>query len=53
MKRAAACLLFFFCLPLLAENGSAPLIADPPSRTAISLDGMWNTIIDPYESGPD
>jgi beta-glucuronidase len=53
MKRAAACL--FFCLVLaqtsFAQNGPAPLIADPPSRTSISLDGMWNTIVDPYESG--
>src|SRR5438552_8593141 len=51
MKRAAACLLFFFCFPLFAQNGPAPLIADPPSRTSISLDGSWNTIIDPDETG--
>ena len=56
MKRALASLLFFFfCLfptrTLLSQNVSAPLIADPPSRASISLDGMWNTIIDPYESG--
>lgn len=55
MKRAIASLLFFLSLApaqiLFAENGPAPLIADPPSRASISLDGMWNTIIDPYESG--
>ena len=55
MRRTAACLLVLFCFPFLpnvfAENGPAPLVADPPSRTSISLDGMWNTIIDPYESG--
>jgi len=51
MKRAAACLLFFFCLPVFAQTSSAPLIADPPSRTSLSLDGSWNTIIDPYETG--
>ena len=55
MKRAAACLLVLFSFPiaqnLFAQNGPVPLIADPPSRTSISLDGMWNTIIDPYESG--
>lgn len=55
MKRAAACLLVLFCFPfaqnLFAQNGPAPLIADPPSRASISLDGMWNTIVDPYESG--
>jgi beta-glucuronidase len=55
MKPAAACPLALFCFlfaqNLFAQNGPAPLIADPPSRTSISLDGMWNTIIDPYESG--
>ena len=51
MRRAAACLLFFFCLPAFAQNAPAPLIADPPSRTTTSLDGSWNSIIDPYESG--
>lgn len=55
MKSAAACLLvlfsFSFARILFAQNGPAPLIADPPSRASISLDGMWNTIIDPYESG--
>ena len=56
MKRALAC-LFFFCLPFffqntaLAETGPAPLIANIDSRTTVSLDGMWNTIIDPYETG--
>jgi beta-glucuronidase len=55
MKPAAACPLALFCFlfaqNLFAQNGPAPLIADPPSRNSISLDGMWNTIIDPYESG--
>jgi beta-glucuronidase len=51
MRRAAACLVFFFCLPLFAQTPSTPLIADPPSRTTINLDGTWNTIVDPYESG--
>lgn len=36
--------------PVLAQL-PAPLLADPPSRTTISLDGTWNTIVDPYESG--
>jgi beta-glucuronidase len=55
MKSATACLFalsfFLFAQNLFAQNGPAPLIADPASRTSISLDGMWNTIIDPYESG--
>jgi len=53
MKRSVF-LLFLLSLALaqaFAQNGPAPLIADSPSRTSISLDGMWNTIIDPYESG--
>ncbi len=29
----------------------AALIADPGSRTTISLDGTWSSIVDPYESG--
>jgi beta-glucuronidase len=50
-------MLFSFCLPLflqnavLAEEGPAPLIGNVDGRTSISLDGMWNTIIDPYETG--
>ena len=37
-------------LPCFAQS-PAPLLADPPSRTTLSLDGTWNTIVDPYESG--
>jgi beta-glucuronidase len=51
MKPIAACLFFFLCLPVFAQIIPAPLIADPPSRASMSLDGMWNTIIDPYETG--
>ena len=29
----------------------APLIANVNGRAAISLDGTWNTIVDPYETG--
>ena len=29
----------------------SPLIANVGGRTSISLDGTWNSIIDPYESG--
>jgi beta-glucuronidase len=51
MRRAAAYLVFFFCLPLFALKGPAPLITNVESRTTISLDGTWNSIVDPYESG--
>jgi len=52
MKRVAACLVFFLLsTSLFAQSGLAPLIANVDSRTTISLDGVWNTIIDPYETG--
>jgi len=34
-----------------ADTASSPLIGNVASRTAISLDGTWNTIVDPYETG--
>jgi len=52
MTRAAASIVFLLLtIPAIAQPGPVPLIADPPSRTTISLDGAWNTIIDPYETG--
>jgi len=46
---------FLIVLTLLAASCSAqspaPLIADPETRTTISLDGTWSSIVDPYESG--
>jgi beta-glucuronidase len=35
----------------VASSLASPLIANVGGRTAISLDGTWNSIIDPYESG--
>jgi len=34
-----------------ASSVSSPLIANVNGRTAINLDGIWNTIVDPYETG--
>src|SRR5947208_9190477 len=34
-----------------AQSGPPTAIGSVGSRTTISLDGTWNTIIDPYESG--
>jgi len=34
-----------------SSPGPFPLIANVNGRTAISLDGTWNTIVDPYETG--
>jgi beta-glucuronidase len=42
--------LFLLAISSCAQ-APAPLIADPDSRTTISLDGNWSTIVDPYESG--
>ena len=34
-----------------AEPGPTNLIANVEGRTTTSLDGTWNTIVDPYEGG--
>lgn len=34
-----------------AQSRPAPLLADPPDRTTLSLDGAWQAIVDPYETG--
>jgi beta-glucuronidase len=51
MERAVLGIVLLFSLPLFAAEGTAPLISNVGSRTTISLDGTWNTIIDPYETG--
>jgi beta-glucuronidase len=43
-------LVLLLVSPGLAQTPS-PLIADPPSRASVSLDGTWSAIVDPYESG--
>ena len=35
----------------VAQPGPADLIANIPRRTTVSLDGTWNAIVDPYETG--
>lgn len=44
----AVCLLPAFAL---AEPAPSNLIANIPGRTTINLDGTWNSIMDPYETG--
>lgn len=34
-----------------AQGRTAPLLADPPGRVTLSLNGTWQTIVDPYETG--
>jgi len=38
-------------LPLAIPAGAAELITNVDGRTAVSLDGRWETIVDPYENG--
>jgi beta-glucuronidase len=60
MKRAMVGALFLpgvlllvsmLVVPSSAQSNTFPLIANVGGRTAISLDGTWNTIVDPYETG--
>ena len=60
MKRTilgGSVLLGWVCALAISSSGqagsssSSPLVANAGGRTAISLDGTWNTIVDPYESG--
>jgi beta-glucuronidase len=60
MKRTmvgGSTLLGLVCALAISSSGqagsssSSPLVANAGGRTAISLDGTWNTIVDPYESG--
>ena len=44
-----ACL--FVCLPLLSSAGNNSLIQNTAGRNTVSLNGKWNYIIDPYETG--
>ena len=45
-----ACLLLLaLALPLAAAPAAA--LANPPARHAVSLDGKWRSIVDPYENG--
>jgi beta-glucuronidase len=50
MQRLLVFLLFFSSLSFAAPAPST-LITNIPGRTTISLNGSWNIIIDPYETG--
>lgn len=43
--------LLFSISPIYASGGTSSLIQNPQARTSISLDGLWNVIVDPYENG--
>lgn len=49
--RLVAGVVLVLIVSVFARSQATQLIADPASRATISLDGTWNTIVDPYESG--
>jgi beta-glucuronidase len=51
MKHALLATVLLAGLCLFAESGPQTAIGNVAGRTTISLDGNWNTIIDPYETG--
>jgi beta-glucuronidase len=51
MSRAVFATLLLAGICLHAQSGPQAAIGNVAGRTTISLDGNWNTIIDPYETG--
>lgn len=54
MKKAmlsAAVLIFVYSPNTRAQSPRAALLAHPPGRVTMSLDGTWQAIVDPYEAG--
>jgi beta-glucuronidase len=47
----ASLVLLTLALPLAGVAAPATAIANPGARHAVSLDGKWRTIVDPYENG--
>lgn len=47
-KFITTCLILFLCGPLIAQTD---LITNIPGRKTISLNGKWQYIVDPYETG--
>jgi beta-glucuronidase len=48
MNKLTLFIFLFICSHAYAQT---PLITDIPGRTLISLDGKWQYIVDPYETG--
>lgn len=51
MKEAVLAALILSAVWLHAQDNSPAPIENPDARTTISLDGTWNAIVDPYETG--
>ncbi len=50
MKRLLLFILIAWCCGIGTAQ-TVPLIGNIPGRTVISLDGSWNAIVDPFETG--
>jgi len=51
MRLVARQMLLLLCAAGFAATLSSAQIANVEGRTSISLDGSWNSIVDPYETG--
>jgi beta-glucuronidase len=51
MKTSKLIVILFICLPMLHATENNSLIQNIQGRNTITLDGKWNYIIDPYETG--
>src|SRR5258708_22982426 len=51
MRRAVLGILLFLSTYAFSQSSSSVLITDIGARTTLSLDGVWNSIVDPYETG--
>ena len=53
MKRIIAIIsaILLFSAAYAGENSPAPQIVNVFGRQTVSLDGLWKTIVDPYENG--
>ena len=47
--KAVTTLLFVFLIAVV--HAQSPLITNIPHRQALSLDGYWQYVADPYETG--
>ncbi|HXF12301.1 MAG TPA: glycoside hydrolase family 2 TIM barrel-domain containing protein [Terriglobales bacterium] len=51
MRRAMLAAVLLTAICLRAQTAPRTALADVSGRTSTSLDGTWNTIVDPYETG--
>jgi len=49
--RSLLTVFLYLATAFLPASAQSPLIANPQARHSLSLNGKWQTIIDPYETG--